>query len=530
MMLCICVGWILAKRGIFPPPAARGVSILSLNVGLPSLIFSSMVSSFTPQNISAFGPLALVAFMYMTVGGLLGWIVREIFYVPADFRYGIVVMGVISNWGNLPTAVVQTVAQNAPFDPSTDIELGVAYIAVFILLMNTLLFPVGLHKLCALDFKESNLIKEHLPARERWANRLNLLKSFFRHSSKSNSNSLKTPVDISTIPRPTSPLVEFEKNDVLTPTALTTQFPDYLNETDEGPSDLSRARSTPQSRTHLLNGIPPTRKASRTASLSSVRRIPPTAPLEVADLTQPCLPTISINSNGGPISILPVCSHREQTDLQYSTPITPPQSIHKPTIWHRLLMIGKSFLMPVSLAVVIAIPCSVVLPLKSLFTHVDGWTGSKMPNAPDGKPPLAFIQDTATFIGGMTIPATLILLGASIARLKTPKKWSDQPIAAICAMTAVKMIIAPVFGVFVVQALRDNTSLFPKEDLMRTFVSVLLSGTPAAVNQLVVTQLYNPAGSADTLASFLSLQYLLMPILSTALAAIALYVTEQQRS
>lgn len=37
-------------------------------------------------------------------------------------------------------------------------------------------------------------------------------------------------------------------------------------------------------------------------------------------------------------------------------------------------------------------------------------------------------------------------------------------------------------------------------------MAILLSGTPAAANQLVVTQLYNPEGTADTLASFLLLQ------------------------
>jgi len=71
---------------------------------------------------------------------------------------------------------------------------------------------------------------------------------------------------------------------------------------------------------------------------------------------------------------------------------------------------------------------------------------------------------------------------------------------------------------FFVQALQGKESLFPKDDnskldmnrheltAVRTFVAILLSGTPAAVNQLVVTQLYNPEGSAHTLASFLMLQ------------------------
>lgn len=41
---------------------------------------------------------------------------------------------------------------------------------------------------------------------------------------------------------------------------------------------------------------------------------------------------------------------------------------------------------------------------------------------------------------------------------------------------------------------------------VRVFVCILLSGTPAAVNQLVVTQLYNAEGTAHTLVRFLLLQ------------------------
>ena len=66
---------------------------------------------------------------------------REVFYVPADFQYvslvtrsqacltvrqGLVILMGISNWGNLPTAIVQSVALQDPFDPDTDSALGVA--------------------------------------------------------------------------------------------------------------------------------------------------------------------------------------------------------------------------------------------------------------------------------------------------------------------------------------------------------------------------------------------------------------------
>lgn len=81
------------------------------------------------------------------------------------------------------------------------------------------------------------------------------------------------------------------------------------------------------------------------------------------------------------------------------------------------------------------------------------------------------------------------------------------------AMAVSKMIIMPIIGVFFV---RNQPGIYPREDHstfstymsdpVRTFVCILLSGTPAAVNQLVITQLYNPDGNVDTLARFLLLQ------------------------
>lgn len=34
----------------------------------------------------------MVAILYMVLGTTLGWIVRELFYVPSDFHYGILVV------------------------------------------------------------------------------------------------------------------------------------------------------------------------------------------------------------------------------------------------------------------------------------------------------------------------------------------------------------------------------------------------------------------------------------------------------
>jgi hypothetical protein len=56
------------------------------------MIFSSMAIAFTSQRISAFGPLPAVAIMFMTIGGLFALATRELFYVPADSQWDILVV------------------------------------------------------------------------------------------------------------------------------------------------------------------------------------------------------------------------------------------------------------------------------------------------------------------------------------------------------------------------------------------------------------------------------------------------------
>ena len=72
-----------------------------MNISLPCLIFANIVPAFNSSNISALGPLFLVAFTYQAIGFGFGYIIRETFYVPRNFWQGIVVLSGMSNWGNL---------------------------------------------------------------------------------------------------------------------------------------------------------------------------------------------------------------------------------------------------------------------------------------------------------------------------------------------------------------------------------------------------------------------------------------------
>lgn len=80
-------GFLLARKGLFPPAASKGLAQVTMNIGLPCLLFSSMVPSFNSENISNFGPLCLVAIIIMAIGLTLSLIIREVFYVPANFQW-----------------------------------------------------------------------------------------------------------------------------------------------------------------------------------------------------------------------------------------------------------------------------------------------------------------------------------------------------------------------------------------------------------------------------------------------------------
>ena len=178
-------------------------------------------------------------------------------------------------------------------------------------------------------------------------------------------------------------------------------------------------------------GAMPTRKASRapsfTSMLESTRPIPPSVATEASAQQDPCPAETSLAPN----PLIPMCS-RHGIAFSYHEPAEPELGKAEPTFrsiaWNRFIAILKSFRIPATISIAIAIPCSVALPLKALFTPVEGWTGTVIPVAPDGNPPLAFVLDTTSSIGGLVVPSQLILLGAAVARLKV----SHDPASLVC--------------------------------------------------------------------------------------------------
>jgi predicted permease len=97
--------------------------------------------------------------------------------------------------------------------------------------------------------------------------------------------------------------------------------------------------------------------------------------------------------------------------------------------------------------IVVAIVIALVDPLKALFLPPSsGFKPRFRPVAPDGQPPLAFVLDTATFVGAASVPIGLICLGSALACLRM-RSGEPFPRGAIASLALAKMVVTPLIGV-----------------------------------------------------------------------------------
>lgn len=451
----VASGYIITKADIFPPVAARGAGQVALNITLPCLLFSKIITAFTPDNIKALGPLVLVAVLYEALGIFLAWIIRLLFWVPHRFRYGILVAGGWGNVGDVSTAVLLSLTGNAPFRGASDQNLAVAYISVFILVFSITLFPFGTHRLLAWDFVGPDIEPEVVQAKIK-ARRGRIFRFLlFKWRSEEHN--------------PTPP----------------------LNHREIARLDEEKA-------------APPEQTVTSLQSSGSVHEDGTTVATNAHDTTKP------------PQS-------KESPPVKES--VTSPPTTQRTFSHYRRLAITytrafiKGLFNPVSVTIYVSLPISLVPQLKALFVEVPG---VHMPSAPDGQPPLAFIQDIATFIGAASIPIGLICLGSSLARLNVPlSQWRTLPVGAIAWMAIGKLIVIPIIGVLMCKGLVQSGLLF-KDDKVLVFISMFFSCLPTATTQVYLTQIYSGTGSAEHISAFLIPQYILMFISMTALNAYAI--------
>ncbi|TDL22375.1 hypothetical protein BD410DRAFT_748622 [Rickenella mellea] len=497
LVICATTGFLITKADIFPQVAARGAGQIMLNITIPSLMFSKIVPAFTPQNIGALGPLILVAALYQMLGIASAWIVKQFFWVPHRFRYGILVAGGWGNWGDVPTAVIMSITGSAPFNGSTDQSLSVAYISAFILVFFVSLFPMGGHRLVALDYVGPEVEDDdiRMPVKAKALGTIHTWIGVARSVYTVLANKPPKPLRDPEVPPITAKSMEENRGIA-----------------KEDVADVS-LRHRPEIGSKHVSFYVEDSTAIQTEIISSGVGSPaPTEALHSMSRVTSASPTAAqIDST---IEILRVPQRAGQSVIASSKS----RGFLRGTI-NQLHTLVKSLITPPAIAIISAIIIAIVQPLKALFVSIPT---VYIPNAPDGQPPLAFILDSATFIGNASVPLGLICLGSAMARLKVPwNQWSRLPVGAIAWLAISKMIVIPVIGVLICQGL-VNAGVIDREDKVLRFVCIFFSCVPTATTQVFLTQVYSGTGSAEHLSAFLIPQYAIMFISMTTLTAFTL--------
>jgi len=474
LVASVSFGYLLAKLDLLGSIAARGVGQIILNVTLPCLLFSKLVPAFTSQNIVALGPLVFIALLYQALGLVFAWIVRLFFYVPARFQRGILVAGGWNNWGDVPVAILMSITSQAPFNPSTDEALSIAYIAPFILVFFVTCFPCGGYRILLQDFKDPHLELEGDPGfRARLTGEIDFYRNAFRKlrflSGKAASPSEPEPEDD-------------EKSEEPTPEEILHPHP----ESSEGGQDRDAHR-------RHVTFLPDESTA---------------APTHAGPLS-PNGTTLNGLEGGGP-------------PLRPATPPTEIGGGRRTGGWRtRIVPFLVSLLEPICVTMLFAIVIALVPKLKALFVAVDG---VYMPSAPDGLPPLSFVMDIATFFGNASVPMGLVCLGSAFARMSLPRPISKAPLASIFTLAVAKLIILPVLAVLIVQALTFQTGLLDPNDKVLRFVAIFLSAVPTATTQVYLTQVHSPTGECEDLPAYILIQYAVMIPTTVILTAYTLHL------
>ncbi|KAJ8141810.1 hypothetical protein OY671_005027 [Metschnikowia pulcherrima] len=472
----IGMGFFLAKRNILPVTTCRDISDLVVSAVMPCLIFTNIVSYLQSSDIKALGIIFFEGTLLFVVGALLGLLTHYVCKSPKAWFGGLISVGLFPNISDLPIAYLQTMARTGSLFTSAESDKGVAYVCIFLASQVFYQFSLGLFKLIRYDFRDQLAESD--------------AEGTVGASDSGEKKAEKEPVSAE------------KPEDVLAPRSSDSSASIASSEL-EAKSLAEDTPETPQNKLLAPSGS----RLCHTSSSVSRRRGSSSLVIE-----NPLHMTSSRNTDACSV----VSEHMEELIHEYSefqnlrtnethrsqsimdddsAETTSQVSEHAPTsskFKRRVISTLKNFLAPNSVSLIVSLIIAMSPPLKALFVE----SKFHLPSAPDHQPPLSFVIDITSYVGAASVPLGLLILGATISRLKVhsmiPGFWKTAVM-----ITACRLIILPIFGVGLTTGLQ-NAGWYGDDRLIR-FVSVLEFGLPNATALVYFTAFYTDPDSPDHL-------------------------------
>lgn len=478
----IALGFYLAKRNILSVTTCRDISDLIVTAIMPCLIFENIVSNLKSSDIKNIGVIFFLGTLLYVIGALMGLATYYTCKSPKAWFGGLVSVGLFPNISDLPIAYLQTLSKTGSLFTTAEGNKGVAYVCIFLASQVFYQFSLGLYKLVQWDFRdqleppkdEEKVINEDAQLAGPPADST--------HSSSVGSSGdpeLKVNPDTSLV-SDTQQHEEFLRAHDLE-TQQTNPRSSLSTGSDSFESGTRRRRGTNASAGTNYYSLNPV--TSRTVDLRLMKS------QDINDVINEYseFDRLKTNEVKRAVSLTSECTAEPVVFPNLKSAETRSAKIKR-----RVISTLKNFLAPNSVSLIISLIIAMSPPLKALFVK----TLFDMPTAPDEQPPLSFMIDLTSYVGAASVPLGLLLLGATIARLKVssflPGFWKTT-----LMITASRLIVMPIIGVGITTGIQ-KAGWFGDDKLIR-FVSVLEYGLPNATALVYFTAFYTDPNSTDHL-------------------------------
>ncbi|QLQ79711.1 hypothetical protein HG537_0C03590 [Torulaspora globosa] len=556
--LIIGTGFMLARMGILSVETTRSISDLVLTVLLPCLSFNKIVANIEGKDIKTVGIICLSSVILFATGFFFAYVVRRTMPVPRQWYGGILAGGMFPNISDLPIAYLQTMDQGFLFTEEEG-EKGVACVIIFLAMFLICVFNLGGFRLVESDFHykdEESAVhdieddmepseqalstesssdtgpKETMPKPE---------KAVTKHSgsnSEGNSEeSLPTSVLDGQSPSRASLSTQTGQNvDQNYPDApMMRNQPIAYTEENQLSHRLSRSSSvvTTVRSIDLRDGPPQNinnliREYSNVDQYGHPRRSSLTSYVDGASLRHSLrgLPSAEENRNSTLTKILTSDATVSKHDIEASGGSLP-KWLKKIPLTSFVVFFLKNCLRPCSMAVILALIVAFIPWVKALFVTTE--STPKLSQAPDNAPALSFLMDFTGYLGAASVPFGLLLLGATLGRLKIGKLYPGFWKSAV-VLVILKMCVMPIFGVLWCDRLVKAGWVNWEDDKMLLFVIAIDWGLPTMTTLIYFTASYTPPDAEDTTqiectSFFLMIQY---PVMAVSLPFLVSYFLKVQ--
>jgi len=479
VLLIALGGMILSWRGILDLNTARSLSKCYFNLLMPCLLFISLSTAITRDDLDIVLDIVLFSGCHITILFAMGYLIRLFLKPPENMKNMVIVTTVFGNVGDMVMAIVLGIGTNKALFGENGVVDGLAFVSIYTSVFSVFQFTVG-----------DNLIRSEMEKRLQEGH--SDLPEDHEHLHSLNHEEKEIGMNGKYI-------LLAERNGTESDQESEGEHgEDYpINGDANGEANTQADAKTQRQKKHLEK----MHKLHQFTSVHNLLPVPTTPPNEANSTTS------ASASASTALAAITTSDHNPSKFRIFINKIStfctlPPK-----------LRFLKRLSTPPNFAMLIGLVVALITPLQHLLYN---------PHS-DSEPPLKFVYDTLNLVGMAAVPIGITNVGGVFAKFSF--KNTNVPWKITISICVVKMILMPLIGMGSLYVLSYMTGVISPDQKMLLFVFMMECCVPAAQTTVSLYQLHG--GDGNEVAGVMLLQYLITIITMPVCISLALYILNQ---